>query len=50
LPEKWQEGEAYPEYTGTAHSIFALAMADAILGAPVSLHEVRSYQETILPS
>ena len=26
LPEKWQEGEAYPEYKGTAHSIFALAM------------------------
>ena len=25
LPEKWQEGEAYPEYKGAAHSIFALA-------------------------
>ena len=46
LPEKWQEGEAYPEYKGTAHSIFALTMGDAIPGAPVSLHEVRSYQET----
>ena len=45
LPAEWKEGEPYPEYKGTAHSIFALAMGDAIPGAPVSMHEVRSYQE-----
>ena len=45
LPAEWKEGQPYPEYKGTAHSIFALATGDAIPGAPVSMHEVRSYQE-----
>ena len=44
VPAGWKEGDPYPEYKGTANSIFALSMGDAIAGAPVSSHEVRSYQ------
>jgi hypothetical protein len=45
VPTGWKQGDDYPEYKGTAQSIFALLMADAIPGAPVSSHEVLKYQE-----
>ena len=45
VPEDWKEGDPYPMYKGTAHTIFSLMMEDAIPGAPVSMHDVRSYRE-----
>ena len=45
MPKDWKEGDEYPEYKGTAQSIFALLLGDAIPGAPVSSHEVLKYQE-----
>ena len=45
MPKDWKEGDADPEYKGTAQSIFALLLGDAIPGAPVSSHEVLKYQE-----
>ena len=45
VPAGWKEGEPYPEYKGTSRSICALAMGDAIPGAPVSLHDVRVYRQ-----
>ena len=46
MPKSYDENQPYPAYSGTANSVFALAMTDAFPGAPVSWPEVHAYQQT----